>query len=148
MDHPVAVAVANGQLLDDLVVVELLQNLELQPLELDFFPPPLVCVPCVGRVIELLVVTINFLHRLHPWIFCRLIVAFIFFFVPVVNPADKGGDQLHFDLGCTRGLYHRKEQRHIAMDPLLLKLFCREKALPGRRNLDQHPFAADSAFLI
>src|SRR5213078_5243573 len=84
---------------------------------------------------KLLVVSVNFLDRLHPWIFRAFVIAIVRFLIPIVDPADERGDQLHLYYGCSHRLRQRKEQRHITANSLLLELFRRQKPFPGRRDL-------------
>ena len=55
-------------------------------------------------VTELLVIHVNFLHRLHPGIFRGRVIAFVRGFEPIVNAADEWRNELHLRFGGTHRL--------------------------------------------
>src|SRR3989442_934088 len=68
--------------------------------------------------------------------------------VPVVDAADEGRDQRHAGVGAGRRLREGEEQRHVAMDALALEPLRGADPLPGAGELDKHPLAPYSGFLV
>ena len=91
----------------------------------------------------MLVVMVNLGDRLHSGVVgtghCRFIPrAASGLFSPVVNPANKGRDQLHLGLGASHRLAKREQQRQIGADAALLQLLCGFNAFPSSGNFDQN----------
>ena len=68
--------------------------------------------------------------------------------VPVVDPADEGGDQGDAGLGAGDRLGEAEEQRQVAVDALFLEPLGGPDSLPGRGDLDQDPLAVDAVGLV
>ena len=91
----------------------------------------------------MLVVLVDGLDRLHAGVVGARLGSLIpvgasLLFVPVVNASDKGRDQLHLGLATSNRLALREQQGQVGVNALLLQLFGRLDAFPGRGDLDQH----------
>ena len=65
-----------------------------------------------------------------------------------MDAADERGDQGDAGLGAGDRLGEAEEQRHVAVDALVLEPLGRANALPGRGDLDQDPLAIDAVGLV
>ncbi len=109
---------------------------------------PKTCAHHFRLVTELLVIHVNFPHRLHPGIFCARVIAFVRGLEPIVNAADEWRNELHPRFGGPHRLREREEQRHIALDAFLLQMLGRGNSFPCGSNFDEHALAPDPLFLV
>lgn len=68
--------------------------------------------------------------------------------MPVENTPHEGRNQIHARLGAGSRLGKRKQQRQITIDPCFFQLFSGTDTLPGRGQLDQNTFAANTGIVI
>mmetsp|Transcript_31352 Transcript_31352/g.100568 ORF Transcript_31352/g.100568 Transcript_31352/m.100568 type:complete len:217 (-) Transcript_31352:62-712(-) len=88
---------------------------------------------------ELLVIVENLLDRQDPGIFIVRIFLLLIGLVPIEDATHKRRDQSCLGL-CTRnGLIEVEEERHVALDSLLLQDLSRLNPLPRRCDFDQNP---------
>mmetsp|Transcript_26344 Transcript_26344/g.67050 ORF Transcript_26344/g.67050 Transcript_26344/m.67050 type:complete len:337 (+) Transcript_26344:509-1519(+) len=87
-------------------------------------------------VVVRLVVRVDAPDRQHAGVLCGRVVAAVLGLVPVQDAAHKRGDERGARVSARGRLCKREEQRHVAVDALLLQLAARLDALPGGRNLN------------
>ena len=78
----------------------------------------------------------------------RVAVAAGVVLVPVKDPPDEWGHQGDSHFGARDRLVKAEQQGQVAMDPFLFELLGGADALPGRGDLDQHPFALNAGRLV
>ena len=103
----------------------------------------------LGGNAEFFIVVVDLANRLHARV-CRAGVIGLNpgrtggLFVPVVNTAYKGRNQLYPGLAAGHRLAKREQQRQVGVNAQALQLLGRRNPLPGGRHLDQHPVAVDA----
>ena len=95
------------------------------------------------------VVVENRTHRLHARVLRAGHGGFVpscsrRLFVPVINAAHKGRDQLHLGLATGHRLAKGKQECQVATNPLTFEFRRGLDAFPSGRHFDQHPLACNA----
>src|SRR6202042_711137 len=86
---------------------------------------------------------------LHAGIVGSVVVAvWLVLLVPVEDASDEGRDEGGFGFGGSDCLMKSKEQRHVAVDTLLLEDFGGANAFPGGGQLDENAIAGDACLVV
>lgn len=107
-----------------------------------------------GVVSVFFVVVVDFRHRDHTGIGCRLeswkvfVFGQFFFFVVIHDASDKGRNKGDAHLGAGNGLGQAKNECQVAGDSLCFQDLGGLNALPGGGNLDEDAGLVDSLFLV
>ena len=70
------------------------------------------------------------------------------FFVPIVNAAHEGRDELHFGLPAGHCLAKRKKQGEVGVNATAFQALGRLNTFPSRGDFDQHPVSRNALCLV
>ena len=101
-----------------------------------------------GFMAERLVVAINLPHGFDTRVVGGRKIPFLFRLMPVQNPADERGNEPGLRLRASDRLRQREQQRHVAVNGLLLQHLGGANPFPARCNLDKHPLPRNSVLRI
>src|SRR5208337_3059479 len=115
----------------------------------DLVDIPEACSHHLRLVTEFLVVIVNARHGCNTRILVgSYLCSTVPFPVPIVNPANEGGDESNARFGASYRLGKAEQKGQIAVDAFQFKDLRCPDSLPGTRNLDQNSIPRKSFLFV